>query len=101
MLGPERERHRARLARLERDPLEALQLLYRPGHGADHVANIELHDLVARALAVVRDVDADLDRAGRADRGRRKPRGADLEARIRQAPAEWKQRLRGVEQIAA
>src|SRR5262249_16052593 len=53
------EAHGPRFAWLERDPLEALQLLDRPGDAADQVAHIELHDFVACSRPGVLDGRAD------------------------------------------
>ena len=49
----------------ERHALEAAQLLHRPRHRADHVAQVELHDFVAGHLAGVAHVDRHRHRAVR------------------------------------
>ena len=59
--GREREPDGPLLARPERDPLEAAQLLHGPRHARRHVADVELDDLVAGAVADVLDVDADVE----------------------------------------
>ena len=56
-----REPDGPRLARSERDPLEAAQLLHGACHARRHVADVELDDLVAVAIADVLDVDADVE----------------------------------------
>ena len=52
----------------ERDPLESLELLHGPRDGAHQVADVELHDFVAGALARVRHVDQHARRFVAADR---------------------------------
>ena len=54
---PDREGHLTRLARRQLDALEALQLLHRPRHAADHVAHVELSDLGARAAPGIGERD--------------------------------------------
>src|SRR3546814_19567433 len=50
----QREAHGPLFSLLEADLLEPLQLLHRPRHRTDEIANIKLHDLFAVARAAVR-----------------------------------------------
>ena len=73
LVGAERERHAALLAWLQRHALEPAQLLHRPRHRADHIADVELHDLIAGARAGVRHVTVTVGaaRSGRIDEATR------------------------------
>ncbi len=55
--GAEGEGEVAAGARCERDPAEPAQLLHRPCHRADLIADVELDDLVPGPLAGVAHVD--------------------------------------------
>ena len=81
--------------------LEALELLHRPRDGAHQVADVQLHDFVAGAVAGVRDVDEHARRFVAADRRLLQPRRAERELRVAQAEAEREERRDVVEQVAA
>src|SRR3954463_14233826 len=68
LAGPERETHRPRLAGLECDALEALELAHRSGGRPVTLVDVELHNLVALAGSRVRDIDRHVQRVARGDR---------------------------------
>ena len=88
VLRGELEDHGLFLARLQRHPLEALQLDHRPRHRRLVVMDIELDDLVAGALAGIGHVDAHLDAVAHSDRRRRQHRRGDVEAGVTEPVAE-------------
>ncbi len=101
LVGIDHKRDRAAFARRERDAAEPGEFLDRARDAADHVAQIELDDLVADARADVRYLDGHARALGARDRRTGQAGRADLEACVAQAMPERKQRLRRLEQVAA
>ena len=91
--GRQCQRDRLRLAWCERDAREAAQLLAWSFDLRVWVADVELHDLVARARPAVRDVDADVERAASAELLGARAQIAVGEARVAEAMAEGVLRL--------
>ncbi len=70
LLAPDGERHLARLARREVHAAKTRELHHRSRDRREHVADIQLHDLVAGTRAGVRDPAANRRRTARRDLGR-------------------------------
>src|SRR5262245_21455445 len=100
-IGRDREVDRLAFARRERDAPEILQLRHRAGHRTHQVADVELGDFIARALASVRDCYADFRASGRPDLRRRHFQIRVLEGRVAQSVAEREERLFAGEEITA
>src|SRR5262252_3259197 len=100
-VGRDREVYGLALARRNRDALEILQLHHGAGHRTHQVVDVELNDLIAGALASVRDGYADFRAAGRPDLRRRHFQIRILEGRVAQSVAEREERLFAGEEITA
>src|ERR1700712_2833467 len=87
------EGDRASLTRLERDALEAPQVAIGPSDFRCRVANVELNDFVASALARVRHVDLHRDRTVGRQRRRAGAKPLVSEGRVAQPMAEGIERL--------
>src|SRR5262245_55347186 len=94
LVGAEREAHRLRLARLQRQAPEALELAHRPRGASGALVDVELDDLVPRHRAAVRHVDGDGCGVAQLQLRRGELQVGKRERRVAQAVAERVERRR-------
>src|SRR5262245_5576425 len=95
------ERDPPRLARLQRQAQEALELALRPRDRRLRVARVELHDLVARPLALVSHACLDDELAVPAHGRLGDPHLRQLERRVAEPVTERIERTRGLVDVIA
>jgi len=78
------------LARLQRNTLEAFQLFHWSSHAGGYVTNVELYNLIARALAHILHLDTNLELSIASDARVAKLKIRDLELCVAKAEAKWK-----------